>query len=391
MYAMEQPNFASYVPSSYPNMMDLPSHVPFHRASNSSTTPNSCQQSFDESSCVNTTPQELSNVAVSRLAEGSLDQWLMDTASPESSRVSTSPSQGVATPPSDGFYSPPYPEQLQLPAYELLEQPQPLRTCSTSHPNWMNSADNWQRNYAEGDIWGAQSFVAQPWIPDSYEGYAAYQMDTGHAHAGNEAHLPFIFPGDSQFHEPQIVQTRLGMSNNGSEDSNEDEDSDSDDSDWDEEVSNISQAGGSASKPKSKPKPRSPHMQVDRWTVNISNIKQSEPRGYVCNVPNCNGTFLRPEHLRRHFKSKHEPARDYVCKVPGCTTTFSRGDNLRSHYWTHLDRGGRAGKNKKMTLPELKVILGPREKKLVRYLREKQKAHMEKQKRRPTYTERSKL
>jgi hypothetical protein len=73
---------------------------------------------------------------------------------------------------------------------------------------------------------------------------------------------------------------------------------------------------------------------------------------------------------------------------------FSRGDNLRDHYWTHLSRGGRAGVNKKMTLEELKVILGPKEKKLIRRLREKQKAHLAKQSRklsRPAYVVRSRL
>ncbi|CAN9120598.1 unnamed protein product [Alternaria alternata] len=50
---------------------------------------------------------------------------------------------------------------------------------------------------------------------------------------------------------------------------------------------------------------------------------------------------------------------------------FSRGDNLRDHYWTHLQRGGRNGKNDKMSLPELKAFLGPKEKLLVKRLKTK--------------------
>jgi hypothetical protein len=137
-------------------------------------------------------------------------------------------------------------------------------------------------------------------------------------------------------------------------------------------------------------------MRVDRWAVMVNTVQESGARGYVCDIPDCRTAFVRPEHLRRHFKSKHIPNRDFVCKVPECRTEFARGDNLRDHYWTHLLRGGRAGKNKKMTLPELKVILGPKEKKLIRRLRDKQKAHIQKQKQkrrviRPAYTERSML
>jgi uncharacterized Zn-finger protein len=96
-------------------------------------------------------------------------------------------------------------------------------------------------------------------------------------------------------------------------------------------------------------------------------------------------------------KSKHTGKREYGCQIPGCGTMFSRGDNLRDHYWTHLHRGGRAGKNKKYTLPQLKEILGSKEKKLVRKLRQKLRDHVEKEKQkkqrvaRPAYVERSML
>ncbi|CAN9470822.1 unnamed protein product [Alternaria alternata] len=42
-----------------------------------------------------------------------------------------------------------------------------------------------------------------------------------------------------------------------------------------------------------------------------------------------------------------------------------------NHYWTHLQRGGRNGKNDKMSLPELKAFLGPKEKLLVKRLKMK--------------------
>jgi hypothetical protein len=42
---------------------------------------------------------------------------------------------------------------------------------------------------------------------------------------------------------------------------------------------------------------------------------------------------------------------------------------MKDHYWTHIERGGRAGKNKKMSMPELFAILGPKEKSLKRKLK----------------------
>lgn len=398
---MEQPNFASYVPSSYPNMMDLPvsDHQPFRCASNGPTTPGARQQCFDDSSYFNTVPPETLNIPISRVAESSLDPWLMDMpalASSESSRLSMSPSQSVATPPSDGFYSPTYPEQLQLPAYQLLEQLQPLRTCTTSHPNWVNSAGNWQHEFTEGDIWSAQPYVPQPWTPNSYDGYAAPNL------TAQTNHGPFqTLTYSTQDYCPTLETVHVAATRtSGSskvDDSAADDDSSEEDSDSDEESSDYSQAEGSTSGSRSKTKTRSPSMRVDRWTVPVNSIQQLEIRGHLCHVPQCTASFVRPEHLRRHVRSKHSEERKYPCRVPDCDTRFSRGDNLREHYWTHLHRGGRAGKNRKMTLPELKLILGPKEKKLIRRIREKQKQHLEKEKvkkqqvARPTYAVRSML
>ena len=212
-------------------------------------------------------------------------------------------------------------------------------------------------------------------------------MTPSHGYESNEALLPsFEHPLKNQFPVPEVVRTKPAAGNRDfirSEDSSEEENTSDDDSDWSEDTSS----------PKPQPKSKSPRMQVDKWAVAVNSIQQSDTRGYVCDVPGCVTAFVRPEHLRRHVKSKHSANRPYECKVPECRTPFSRGDNLRDHYWTHLHRGGRAGKNKKMTLPELKLILGPKEKKLIRRLKEKQKQHVEKERQktqrtvRPTYTE----
>lgn len=120
-------------------------------------------------------------------------------------------------------------------------------------------------------------------------------------------------------------------------------------------------------------------LKLGKWSMSSDALHISEQRHFQCQYSKypdahgrwCTKSFVRPEHLRRHHKTVHGSERNYVCKVPGCKRHFSRGDNLRDHYWTHVHRGGRAGKNTKMTLAELKDILGPKEKRLIRRLKQR--------------------
>jgi hypothetical protein len=91
---------------------------------------------------------------------------------------------------------------------------------------------------------------------------------------------------------------------------------------------------------------------------------------YWCSLTNrrggsdrlCGKRFKRMEHLKRHMKTAgihNEPT--YSCDIPECKQSFSRRDNLRDHYWTHVYRGGRVGRNKKLSLVELEGILCPHE------------------------------
>ncbi|KAJ6267306.1 hypothetical protein PSV08DRAFT_186703, partial [Bipolaris maydis] len=98
-----------------------------------------------------------------------------------------------------------------------------------------------------------------------------------------------------------------------------------------------------------------------------------EPRYYECPLMDkkeppslCAKRFRRSGHLRRHITTVHVTENFHCCKV--CPRSFSRRDNLREHYWTHLKRDGSVGRNTKMSLLELSVILGPKETQLVKRL-----------------------
>lgn len=125
-------------------------------------------------------------------------------------------------------------------------------------------------------------------------------------------------------------------------------------------------------------------MKLGRWGhITYPFYKVISARQYWCPLMDnknpqtrCTKTFQRPEHLRRHVTTVHGRDKCHLCKV--CPKLFSRRDNLREHYWTHVKRGGRAGKNVKMTIPELTSILGPREKRLLKRLRGKLATHQAK-------------
>jgi hypothetical protein len=85
----------------------------------------------------------------------------------------------------------------------------------------------------------------------------------------------------------------------------------------------------------------------------------------------CGRSFVRIEHLRRHVSTVHGNSRT-MCKVPRCRKSFSRCDNLYEHYWTHVYLG-RPGRNRKLSLMELEEILGSRDKRIFRILKDRMK------------------
>ncbi|KAK6197424.1 fungal-specific transcription factor domain-containing protein [Scheffersomyces amazonensis] len=56
---------------------------------------------------------------------------------------------------------------------------------------------------------------------------------------------------------------------------------------------------------------------------------------FVCDYPECNRSFSRPDHLSRH-KRNHDPFTKLHCSWPHCHQTFSRNDIREKHYQRHL-------------------------------------------------------
>jgi hypothetical protein len=119
-------------------------------------------------------------------------------------------------------------------------------------------------------------------------------------------------------------------------------------------------------------------MELEKWALRNSIPAALRTKLYECPLKHkqcadspCPKRFERLEHLRRHVRTVHGDERPHTCKV--CSRAFSRGDNLREHYWTHVARDGKVGHNKRMAISQLKTILGPEERRLVRRLRIKLK------------------
>ncbi|KAI9243469.1 hypothetical protein BY458DRAFT_448271, partial [Sporodiniella umbellata] len=55
---------------------------------------------------------------------------------------------------------------------------------------------------------------------------------------------------------------------------------------------------------------------------------------HMCNHPDCNWSFKRYEHLKRHMLV-HTGERPYSCSHIGCGKRFSRSDNYHAHFRTH--------------------------------------------------------
>jgi hypothetical protein len=299
--------------------------------------------------------------------------WLLDV--PSASLLfrtsSLSGSKYVSTPPSYMEHSPMYPMvETSLPplsnhmvrdsgyinGQELAWQPRSLGGVTSQSPLPLSSLP----------MWHASSYEGPPMPPMGYQVQSfADNMAPSFPHPSPETRT--------------VRHKAAGFKPSDTESSTTASDSDNDDSEYEDSSSRYSKHKGSRSNSGSNhsDSQATPVLKLGRWSMVNDPFSHPPQRHYVCgriehsgpNERHCDKSFQRPEHLRRHIKTVHGNERNYRCKVAQCGRAFSRGDNLRDHYWTHIQRGGRAGKNDKMSLVELKAILGPKEKKLLRRLK----------------------
>jgi hypothetical protein len=367
---MQQRRVQSFTLSPYQYVVDYPgSHDLARRNSHDPVTSEPTHGSFNERVPFHDFSRAQSNTRSLSAPSDAVDPWLLEgppCGSPLSISSSISHSESVPTPPYTG-----------LPMYDPVEQPfQPIRD---DHATWTSEPEPiWRPTYIEPHPWGAQQYVLPCHSGPSYEPLPLHVVQSYLPSVGSSDAPPFLgFTGPpppySRGRATDSAPFNQGHTNSNGIDSSAGSDSDSDDSDYDDDSSQKSSHSTSKGS-----RANASVMKLGPWAPPMDTFANtSEQRHYHCHLVDLRGThrcpkkFVRPEHLRRHIKTVHGSDHPYVCKVPKCDKAFSRGDNLRDHYWTHLSRGSRAGKNEKMDFLELKVILGPKEKKLARRLKMK--------------------
>ncbi|RCH82932.1 hypothetical protein CU097_001687 [Rhizopus azygosporus] len=69
-------------------------------------------------------------------------------------------------------------------------------------------------------------------------------------------------------------------------------------------------------------------------TSRRASSSSNQQKTHVCPVNQCQRSFKRLEHLKRHMRI-HTLERPFACTFPNCHKTFSRSDNLSQHMKTH--------------------------------------------------------
>lgn len=294
--------------------------------------------------------------------------WLLEGpgyASPFSTTSSISPSDGLSTPPpSNG--------QQSVATYDL---PNPAyHTVPTSNQQaWSENAQSgWQGHLVEGNAWAPQ--VLQYWNENTYGSFQSEPIDSSYHPTSTESTPePFEYLAANNYipFPADTAPFRAEMSADLEVDDSDENASDTSGSEYQEDDPTPTRQSMRGCRNASSV------LKLGKWMDASFN---PEARHYACPFSNgrpdpsgrvCSQRFVRPEHLRRHIKTVHGSDKNFVCKVAKCRRAFSRGDNLRDHYWTHISRGGRSGRNEKMTFNQLKDILGPKERKLVKRLRQR--------------------
>jgi hypothetical protein len=361
---------------SFHNMTEFTApHGHHYRSTSRAVEDHRPQASFNEgnSTC---SPETYAHTPASTAADLAFNPWLLELpphASPLSRTSSLSGSENIATPP-------PFMEHPSV--YHMVDDvhQQASNYMMRDSSYIQNQELTWQPHVSQGcaSLPPASHATLHAWHGNNYGGPPMPPMDYyAHQFTGSPAVQPYndnLVVLGAQIDEMQLEASTVANASDSTV-----SDSDSEDSEYEDDASSYSQSRGSQMNSGSShtDSHATPFLRLGRWGALTDPYNRPAARNYPCTrvdqVGNherqCERSFARPEHLRRHVRTVPGELRPYVCKVPRCSRAFSRGDNLRDHYWTHLERGGRAGKNNKMSLAELKAILGKEDKRLVRRLK----------------------
>jgi hypothetical protein len=369
---MEQRRVQSFTSSPYQYVVDYPASHDLSRCdSHEPITMKNGHGSFDERASFHHFAREQSATQSLSAPIDAFDPWILEGApcgSPMSTSSSISHPESVPTPP-------PY---TGMPMYDTAGSSAFHHVRSPANPEaWAEEPEPlWRPSYPDVPTWGSQQFSLPYHRGPACEQMSLQPVQDYIPHSGPSVSSAYI-----QYHAPvasssvkaiTFKQKLASVAELNDKDSSNSE-SDVSDSDDDDDAS-LQRSSYSTSR---RSGANSNVLKLGKWGADTSSfpfITNTSDRQYQCPAEDkdhaghvCPKRFQRPEHLRRHLKTVHGNERLHYCKV--CDRPFSRGDNLRDHYWTHVQRGGRSGKNNKMSIPELKAILGPKDRPLVKRLK----------------------
>ena len=370
---MEQRRVQSFTSSPYQYVVDYPGSQDLSRCDSHEPIPmKHGNGSYDERMSFHHLARETSTTRSLSAPIDAFDPWLLEgpgCGSPMSTSSSISHNESLPTPPYTGM---PMYDNVESPAFHHVRSP-------VNHEAWAAEPEHvWRPSYPDLPTWGSQQFSLPYHGGPACEQMSLQPVQQYVPHSGPSvapAYIPYHAPAPfptARVANPGPLRKELASDAGHSE---KESDSESDESESDDDAS----LHGSSYSTSRRSGANANVMKLGKWGENPASYPLHhtlDVRHWQCplddkdhaGVP-CPKRFQRPEHLRRHVRTVHGNDRCHFCKV--CPKTFSRGDNLRDHYWTHVNRGGRAGKNNKMSIPELKAILGPKERPLIRRLKMK--------------------
>ncbi|KAI4681222.1 uncharacterized protein J4E88_005729 [Alternaria novae-zelandiae] len=245
---------------------------------------------------------------------------------------------------------------MPIPAFHHVRSP-------VNHEAWAAEPEHvWRPSYPDLPTWGSQQFSLPYHGGPACEQMSLQPVQQYVPHSG-----PSVAPAYIPYHAPAPFTTAR-VANPGplkkelpsdAGHSDKESDSESEDSESDDEAS----LHGSSYSSSRRSGANANVMKLGKWGEN--------PASYPLHHTLDTTRIILESHALKDSNDRNTFDATSGLSMAMTGAISAKGDNLRDHYWTHVNRGGRAGKNNKMSIPELKAILGPKERPLIRRLKMK--------------------